>query len=545
MHLTLTQKLTTAFLALAIIILTATLLLARWSFEQGFLDYVNALEQKRLQTLALDLSNLYANSSDGWDGLRDHELLYRIKRSAENRQQGQDGFFDGPPHLRNKPPLSPGIAPASGPRREFQHSGSTNQNHPQRRQGNRRPDRKFQRPPIDSSPRSHPSGERRRGPPPHLDFNPMPPTGLFDQQNSLVTGAPMHKQTAIEPIVVNIQLNEEIIGSLRTQPRRDLSSVQETAFAEQQRNASILIGILALVIAIILSMGLAKTLLAPVRRLQDSVSTLARGDYSVQLSPTSGDELGELMQNVDRLATTLEASQTARRRWLADISHELRTPLSILKGELEAIKFGVRKFDTQQLDSFSEEVERINALVDDLYELAIADVGALRYQFEPCDVIEVAENVVTSFNKNSANEQSAAITIQFTRAKDSPPVNADPQRLHQLFLNLLSNSRRYTDKPGEIRLVIDALPSHLQIDIHDSPPGVDDEQCTQLFEPLFRTEDSRNRNRQGAGLGLAIAKNIVEAHAGVINAQPSFLGGLHISIQLPYSGSSSKRNEHN
>ena len=471
MRLSLSQKLVLAFLGLTLLILIATLGLARWSFQQGFLDYVNAIEQTRLETLRDDLVDEYVASGNSWESLT-HSRFGDLLRSTDDR---------------------PGAA------------ASDNPPPPDRRPG----------------PKGPPPGERL---PPERG----PPTALYDANNRQIVGDRL-TDSSLELIRVPIVLDGTPIGELRTETHRRLSSLQDTAFSKQQLTTSWIIGVLAMGLALTLSLGLARGLLAPIRRMIGNVAQLSSGDYSARLQERRNDELGELMSDLDRLGATLEENRSSQRRWLADISHELRTPLTVLTGEIEALKDGVRTFDRQQLDSLEQELGRLRYLIDDLYELSVSDIGGLRYTFSAVDLKACLDSVVEATRERASDRGIELMTNDIEHVF----VNADVNRMDQLFQNLLENSLAYTDGPGQVAVTLSRTDDLAIVEIDDTPPGASESECERLFDPLYRREMSRNRRTGGAGLGLAICRNIVSAHQGEITASPSTLGGLHIRIELP------------
>lgn len=218
-----------------------------------------------------------------------------------------------------------------------------------------------------------------------------------------------------------------------------------------------------------------------------------------------------------------------RRDFMADISHELRTPLAVLRGELEAIQDGVRQFTPESVASLQAEVGTLTKLVDDLHQLSMSDEGALAYQKTSVDLIPLLEVAGGAFRERFA---SRGLTLHFS-LPDSVMVFGDPDRLMQLFNNLLENSLRYTDSGGSLHISAEQRDNMLLLTFADSAPGVRDEQLQKLFERFYRTEGSRNRASGGSGLGLAICDNIVQAHNGRIRASHSPFGGLSITVELP------------
>ncbi len=478
MRLSISQKLNLSFLGLTLLVLIATLGLARWSFEQGFLDYVNALEQTRMERIGRDLELQYITDGESWATLTSERFDALLLKSAPR------GPFPG------------GLGPPDGPPRADARD-------------DRRP----------------PTGQRSRQPPRH---ELGPPTALFDVNDQQIAGAILSGQAA-EYVRVPVMVRGTTVGELRSEPRRELDSPQETAFSRQQMTTSVVIGIVSLALALSVSLLLARALLAPVRRMITGVARLSNGDYSVHLDESRTDELGQLMNDLDRLTNTLEKSRSTRRRWLADISHELRTPLTVITGEIEALKDGVRSFDRQQLHSFDEEIQRLRHLVDDLYELSLSDIGGLRYEFTTVDLKDCLESAVGTIRKR-ASEQGIELLVN---GDSGMLVNADARRMDQLFRNLIENSLAYTNSPGRVEVAVTRDTERAVIEIQDTPPGVTDAECENLFEPLYRRDASRSRSTAGAGLGLAICRNIVDAHGGVITASPSAFGGLCMRIELP------------
>jgi len=214
----------------------------------------------------------------------------------------------------------------------------------------------------------------------------------------------------------------------------------------------------------------------------------------------------------------------------ADISHELRTPLATLRGEIEALQDGIRTLTPARIDSLHEEIIHIQRIVDDLHQLALSDLGALRYQFSECDVISVIQKIQLH-NEAAINEKSLEFTINTDDTL--PSIEADEDRLHQLFTNLMQNSLRYTDAGGAIEVSITNTESQLSIHWQDSSPGVDTRSHGKLFNRLYREESSRNRAQGGSGLGLSIVQAIATAHQGSIKTKDSHLGGLEVILTLP------------
>ncbi len=190
---------------------------------------------------------------------------------------------------------------------------------------------------------------------------------------------------------------------------------------------------------------------------------------------------------------------------------------------------GVREQNKGSLATLHVEIMHLTKLVDDLHELARADAGAISFYKEPIDLVEIIDDTLAAF---AARLASHSLDVQFART-GRIMVFADPDRLRQLFANLLENSLRYTHSGGTLKINWAVTGSYATVSIEDSAPGVREEALPLLFERFFRADDSRQRANGGSGLGLAICKSIVSAHEGTIVARASDLGGLSILITLP------------
>jgi two-component system sensor histidine kinase BaeS len=326
----------------------------------------------------------------------------------------------------------------------------------------------------------------------------------------------------------------EVVGSLLLAPQPALNNDLDVAFVRSQMSHAVMAGVAATIAALFAAWGLARWLLKPVKTLGVRMEQLAAGDYRARIESGRTDELGELARNYNCLAETLTRNQDARRRWGADIAHELRTPLSILRGEIQAMQDGIRPLSKPALDSLQAECSRLTSLVDDLYQLSLADAGALTYRFVTLDFNALVADVEREYH---ASLRDVGLALETALSREPLMVRLDTQRMSQLIANLLVNSARYTDAPGVVRLTTSCLgsgsSSSVVLTVDDSAPGVQTELLPKIFDRLFRVEGSRNRAAGGAGLGLSICRNIAEAHSGKLVASASPLGGLRITLSLP------------
>ena len=457
-------------------------LLMLWSFDRGFLDYVNKQEQQKYQAFSQVLAKHW-QKNNSWKQLRRNRRTWDVLLSQYIVSPGSDFIEEGPPESNNR---------GRGPR-SFD-----------------------------------PADDFQRPPPPHKGGNkPL----LLDKNKKILIG---RAKNLINIKFYEIVVKDEIVGFLGQFPQKKLADELDVLFVEQQSRAFMLSALMMVFICILVALPIAAHLVKPIRHLSRGTQRLITGRYKTVIPVTSNDELGQLSKNFNTLANTLKENEKARKQWIADISHELRTPLAILKGEIEAIQDGIRASTPQAIDSLHAEVEHLNHLINDLYELSMSDIGALNYQKSNIDVANVLQATLDSFQ---AEFENSGLTLIFnSKLKNSPRVLADATRLRQLFSNLLKNTLRYTDREGTLEVEISAKPDAIKIEFKDSAPGVSEIEMGKLFERLYRVESSRNRATGGAGLGLSVCQNIVAAHEGTITAKASPYGGVWISISLPTLG---------
>ncbi len=372
------------------------------------------------------------------------------------------------------------------------------------------------------------TSESRQGPPPRgwrTQF------WVVDKDMKLLAGheGKIPEDTYRKPITSNHQ----VVGWVIVSSSDKITRQADISFDRQQQLTSWIIASLSTLLASIATLLLSRGMLKPVKRLVEGTHKLASGDFSVRVTPSSKDEIGQLAHNFNQLASTLEKNEQMRRDYMADISHELRTPLSILRGELEALQDGVRQPTPETLNSLLAEITTLTKLVDDLHQLSLSDRGALAYRKEFINISELIQAAIASYRGRFLDKQ-----IQMdVKLPETIMMFADPGRLTQLFHNLLENSLRYTTDNGKLTIEGYSANNRFILNWQDSEPGLLPEQCQRAFERFYRSESSRNRASGGSGLGLAICYNIVEAHNGTICAEPSPLGGLRIIVELPLTES--------
>jgi two-component system sensor histidine kinase BaeS len=464
-------------LAASILLVGAMAAAVSWSIQKGFIDYLTEAELSRLDSTVEDLANAYRREGS-WEFISGRHGVWM--QFMPLNEQGL--------------PIQP--ASVSDVQNLTSLAGS-------QRLGD-------QLPPLPPRDRSGLSTRLR----------------LLDEQKHNLIGPP---DTSGKAVLRPIELDGDLIGWLSLTPQPLPSTGLERSFRDDQLNAIYPIAAGALLLALLVGIPLGRHLLKPVKDVARGAHTLARGHFDLRLEPHSKDELGQLAMDFNALAEALQRNELLRRQGMADISHELRTPLALLRGEIEAMQDGIRPFDKLQLGKLHGSIMQLNLLVSDLYDLALTDAGALNYRKEFLNLSAILQLSADAMEHRISRSKLAL----HQDVPEQLSVFCDPRRLRQVVDNLLKNSCRYTDPGGEIRLSAWQTSQSVHFKIEDSAPGVDEETLLRLFDRFYRTESSRNRAVGGAGLGLAICKNIVDAHQGEILAKRSPLGGLQIIVTLP------------
>ena len=461
----------------------------QYSLKRNFLDYLNEQESRSLLQLEARLVEVYESRGD-WTELERNSRLWTFILDSAVRSS----FF----------PVNGDDAEGADPQLLASPPGSY-------REPSGRP------PPP---PRSHIAQRMERF---------ISRIVLLDAQRAIVKG---NIRLDVPQDLHELKSKGKTIGYLGMHRRQRLTEKVDVDFADRlQRTLWMVVLLLALPMAGLLSFLLARHLGRPIQALRRGTRQLTDGNYASRMQPAGRDELGLLTCDFNQLAERLQQNEASRKQWIADIAHELRTPLAILRGEIEALQDGINQPDASTLASLHQEVSHLQRLVSDLYDLSMSDSGALSYRKESLDLIAVLQETL-ALHSTSLDEQQLSVDV---KGLNQQPVliQGDSQRLQQLFKNLLENSLRYTDKPGQLHISTQLKAGWVDILFEDSSPGVPEDALPRLFERLYRVESSRNRATGGAGIGLSICRNIVEAHGGSISAAHSALGGLEIRVHLP------------
>ena len=332
-----------------------------------------------------------------------------------------------------------------------------------------------------------------------------------------------------QPVVVDAH----VVGMLAGAPLRGLQAEAEQGFQLQQRRDSLFVVLATLLLAGLAAVLLARSFVAPTRRLIAAAAKVAAGDYGVRVPPGGRDELGTLAHNFNTMAATLESNEALRRHFMADISHELRTPLSVLQAQLEAMQDGIEPLNATSLAHLSGEVQTLARLVEDMRQITLSEVGAFEYRREPLDLAVLLDMELQRW-REPLGHAGMQVTLG---APASLYVEGDTVRLRQLLRNLFNNVLRHADGATRLDVSLAAQGSDAVLDFADDGAGVPETALPLLFERFWRGDSARGRATGGSGLGLAICRSIAEAHGGAIEARQAPGRGLVVRLRLPVKDS--------
>jgi signal transduction histidine kinase len=296
------------------------------------------------------------------------------------------------------------------------------------------------------------------------------------------------------------------------------------------------LGFILLIFAISWGARSLRRMSVPLDNLLDASNKVADGDFSARVEEKGPPEVRALTRGFNSMAERLQVNDQQRRNMLADVSHELRTPLTIIQGNVEGILDGMYPADEARLKSVLEETQVLSRLIDDLRTLSLAESGALQLKREPTDLGSFMREIVSGFEAQ-ANEKEIQIELSLA---DVETMTIDPQRIREVLTNLLSNALRYTPQGGAVHVNLTETGSGsalsevegpergARISVQDSGSGIAPEDLTRIFDRFYKSSDSG-----GMGLGLSIAKYLVEAHGGKIWAESEVGRGTKISFTLP------------
>ncbi len=292
-----------------------------------------------------------------------------------------------------------------------------------------------------------------------------------------------------------------------------------------------LVALFLILLIVIIGVLLMRRMVNPLAEVIAAAESVAAGKLDTRIQLTKGqDDLNALGIHFNHMTETLERNDTERRALLADIAHELRTPLSVLRGRMEGIMDGVYPADEPNIAQALEETYLLERLVDDLRLLTLAETRQLHFEKKPTNLVELLQKTLNVFEPQA---KSRNIEVRLHTGLVAAFAETDPQRMEQVIGNLVGNSMRYVSEGSRIEMSLAKVGGDLVIKVSDNGPGVKEEDLPFIFDRFWRGDKSRARASGGAGLGLAISRQLVEAQGGKITAANRVEGGLEITVTLP------------
>ena len=344
---------------------------------------------------------------------------------------------------------------------------------------------------------------------------------LYDVNHQFILGEPSSEQVSYRPITVN----NKVVGYLGLKPVLDQDDALSINFFSNQTRYLVLIYILSFLTSLVAALLLATYFKQPIQRLLNATRELTKGNFQHQVTVKRNDELGDLSNEINELATILDQHETSRRQWVADTSHELKTPLAVLQAQIEAMQDGIRKPTPEHFEAMLRQVTSLKKLTQDLADLAQAEAQQLKCYFAEIDPWSVVLQEVENFKPKF--EQA---DLKISATGEHVKLQLDIDRFKQIMVNLLGNSIRYTEAGGEVQVHTIQDADSWTVIVDDSPLGLSDEQIARLGERFYRVDDSRTRSTGGTGLGLALSGKIAQALGGQLTFDHSPLGGLRCKL---------------
>jgi len=307
----------------------------------------------------------------------------------------------------------------------------------------------------------------------------------------------------------------------------------DQSYLDQLRNSLAAAALLAGVVGIALGLVISRTIAAPLTRLAAAARAFAAHEWGTRVSVAGTSEVADVSRAFNEMAEAVQQAEAQRRNLVADVAHELRTPLTVLQGNLRAMLDGVYPLERGEIATLYDETRLLARLVDDLREIALAEAGQLPLNAQPLDPHAAVQAALSRF---AVAAELQGIALGDESAGNLPTVRADPDRLAQVLQNLVANALRHTPQGGRVTLAAEPHGAGVRIRVQDSGEGIPAADLPHIFDRFYRSDRARARHSGGSGLGLTIARTLVEAMGGAIGAQSEPGHGAQFWFTLPAEG---------
>lgn len=353
----------------------------------------------------------------------------------------------------------------------------------------------------------------------------------FDR-HGLISTAPTDEEGAItEPITTS---DGKVVGKVRLWVLGSdvLLTKTDTAFREKTIDAMFLAAAIAVAISIMIGLFVSRMLTNPIRRITGTAKQIRDGDLSARTNMRGDDEIDQLGETFDEMATSLEKDLKHERRLTSDVAHELRTPLMAMLATVEAMQDGVYPTDNEHLETVASETRRLARLVQQMLDLSRMENHTAPMNIEAVDMVELVRGIVNA-QEPLFHERDLRLRFADETQGKMPFIKVDPDMITQCVINLMSNAMRYTPEGGWVIVTVGLDRKHLTISVSDTGIGIAKEDLSRIFGRFWRADASRAREAGGLGVGLAVTKQIVERHHGFISVESELEKGTTFTIHLP------------
>ena len=358
---------------------------------------------------------------------------------------------------------------------------------------------------------------------------------LVDLNNAVVLGhGPFHVGDVVDAYKLAegspLLIDGLRVGTvLEAQPPPDLDP-RERQYINATTQALLIGAVGAGAMALVVGLLLSRQFLRPLSELTRAITAMHSGDLDQRVEIRTRDELGLLARTFNEMSSNLYRANQLRKQMTADIAHDLRTPLTVIGGYIEALRDGTLKPTPARFQAMSEEVNLLKRLVEDLRTLSLADAGELRLMGATLPPRELLERVAESFQPVAA---STEVQLQVHVSAGVPNIWIDSERMVQVLGNLVTNALRHTPEGGSVTLTAAQQADKVALTVTDTGSGIAPDDLPKVFDRFYRADPSRTSDGDESGLGLAIARSIVEAHKGTITAESTLGKGTTMTILLP------------
>ena len=373
-------------------------------------------------------------------------------------------------------------------------------------------------------------------------IGPPAPVGLPTDRDLMAHAAQTGTiEYAVVPVVRDGQVAQLVYAFHDAPPTGLFGRVGETFhFLSEFWWQFLVAGGLASLIALVVARWLARGMTQPLRDMAQAARRMQQGDYSVRVRTASRDEVGQLAAAFNRMTGELEDLERLRRDLVANVSHELKTPITAIRAHLENLLDGVEQPDLETLQVMLTQSERLGRLVEQLLDLSKLESGEVPLKREPVRLEPLVSQVVSEIQ---VARPDRAVRLESAIPDGLPSVQADRERVHQVLFNLVDNAVRFTPPGGAVTVSAHPHNGSVEVAVSDTGVGIPAEHLPRLFERFYRVDPARSRGDGGTGIGLAIARSVVEAHGGHIHAESELGKGSIFTFDLPAVASAASRQE--